>query len=208
MRSPQRYPVSRKILWPDTFEGAARLFVTMQPPRSPVLLDYGDGFPQFLRNIGHGAAAEYIADIAELEAARTAPITPPTRRRLPRSFRQRFRRTALPDMRLTLHPSLSLLRSRFPVVTVWEASQATMRCRPLEGGSGADRCVRISRCRSGVCRRAATSSLRRLPTARPSATAIDDAMASAGISTSPRIFNIMICCRRRYRHAGQPEMAR
>ncbi len=33
-----RYPVSRKILWPDTFEGAARLFVTMQPPRSPVLL--------------------------------------------------------------------------------------------------------------------------------------------------------------------------
>ena len=51
----QRYPVARKILWPDTFDGAARLFVTLQPPRSPVLLHYGDGFPQFLRHIGQGA---------------------------------------------------------------------------------------------------------------------------------------------------------
>ena len=48
----QRFPVSRKILWPETFEGAARLFVTMQPPRSPVLLHYGAAFPQFLRSVG------------------------------------------------------------------------------------------------------------------------------------------------------------
>ena len=47
------------------------LYVTSEPPRSPVLLEYGDSFPQFLRNIGQGAAADYLADVAELEAART-----------------------------------------------------------------------------------------------------------------------------------------
>ena len=115
-----RYPVTRKLLWPDTFEGAASLFVTMYPPRSPLLFDYGADFPQFLRSIGHGPSAEYIAD---LESARlrayhavdAAALSPEAFASLPPD--------ALAAARFTLHPSLSLVRSRFPIISLWEAAQ-------------------------------------------------------------------------------------
>ncbi|MET0278278.1 MAG: DNA-binding domain-containing protein [Pseudorhodoplanes sp.] len=114
-----RYPISRKILWPDTFEGAARLFMTRHPPRSPMLFDYGSDFPQFLRSIGNGPAVEYVADIAELESARVRAYHASDAAPLPREALA----TLSPDTRLELHPSLSLVRSRFPIVSLWEAAQ-------------------------------------------------------------------------------------
>jgi hypothetical protein len=33
-----RYPVTRKLLWPDTFDAIARLYILTEPPRSAVLL--------------------------------------------------------------------------------------------------------------------------------------------------------------------------
>src|SRR5260221_8164173 len=44
-----RYPVVRKLLWDDAFNRTAQLSVTAEPPRSPVMSEYGDSFPQFLR---------------------------------------------------------------------------------------------------------------------------------------------------------------
>jgi hypothetical protein len=76
--------------------------------------------------------AGYLADIARLEVARghayhaidAEPIGP-----------ERFAWLApgqLPRLRVVLHPSLTLLRSRFPVVSAWEANQP--------GSDGAIRC--------------------------------------------------------------------
>src|SRR5215203_4863395 len=66
-----RYPVVRKLLWDDAFNRVAHQYVVSDPPRSPVLLDYGATFPQFLRGIGQSTAANYLADVAEIESART-----------------------------------------------------------------------------------------------------------------------------------------
>ena len=62
-----RYPVVRKLLWDDAFNRVAHQYVVSEPPRSPVLLQYGESFPKFLRGIGQGAAANYLADVAEIE---------------------------------------------------------------------------------------------------------------------------------------------
>ena len=56
-----RYPVVRKLLWDDAFNRVAHLYVTAEPPRSPVLFEYGEGFPRFLRQIGEGTSADYLA---------------------------------------------------------------------------------------------------------------------------------------------------
>jgi hypothetical protein len=117
-----RYPVVRKLLWDDAFERIARLYVIAKPPRSPVLLEYGEAFPAFLRKIGDGNSADYLADIAELEAARTrayhaADATPVGRDAFANLLTDR-----LTDLRLQLHPSVVLLRSRFPVVSAWQAN--------------------------------------------------------------------------------------
>src|SRR5262245_42124264 len=63
-----RYPVVRRLLWDEAFDSAVRLYIAMEPPRTPVLFEYGGSFPAFLRSIGCSPAADYLADVAELEA--------------------------------------------------------------------------------------------------------------------------------------------
>src|SRR3954471_10409091 len=46
-----RYPVVRKLLWDDAFNRVAHQYVVSEPPRSPVLMEYGATFPQFLRGV-------------------------------------------------------------------------------------------------------------------------------------------------------------
>lgn len=116
-----RYPACRKLLWPETFDGAARLYVMSEPPRSPVLLHYGDSFPHFLRRIGERPAANYAADIAELETARVRAYHSADAVPVPVETFGRITESELPALRMTLHPSVNLLRSRFPIVSAWES---------------------------------------------------------------------------------------
>ena len=119
-----RYPVTRKLLWEDAFNHVARLYVTEEPPRSPVMFEYGDSFPRFLRRIGQGAASESLADVAELEAARTRAYHATDATPLSREAFAAVAPDDLPDLRLTLHPSVALLASRCPVVSLWEANRS------------------------------------------------------------------------------------
>ena len=43
-----RYPVSRRIAGDDAFRALARAFVRAQKPRSPVMIAYGEDFPEFV----------------------------------------------------------------------------------------------------------------------------------------------------------------
>jgi|SRR5689334_4026581 len=117
-----RYPVVRKLLWEDGFNRIAQLYVAAQPPRSPVLLEYGDTFPEFLRSIGQSTSADYIAEVAELESARTRAYHAADATPLARDVFSRLAPDAIHDLHLTLHPSVQLLKSRFPVVSIWESN--------------------------------------------------------------------------------------
>src|ERR1700737_734497 len=79
-----RFPATRKIVGEDFFKGAAQLFAATQPPRSPLMMFYGDAFPAFLAGFEPAREVPYLADVARLEAARTRachaadakPLTP------------------------------------------------------------------------------------------------------------------------------------
>jgi len=118
-----RFPVVRRLVGVESFDAAVRRFIAAEPPRSPVLLGYGDAFPQFLRRLGRDACIDYVADIAELEIARgtayhAADVDP-----LPADAFVSLPSERLADLRLSLHPSAVLMQSRFPIVSVWQASQ-------------------------------------------------------------------------------------
>lgn len=117
-----RYPVVKKLLWEDGFDRIAHLYVSAEPPRSPVLLEYGESFPQFLRSIGHSISADYLADVAELESARTHAYHAADATPVARDAFSRLAPDEIPGLRLALHPSVRLLKSRFPVVSIWEAN--------------------------------------------------------------------------------------
>lgn len=118
-----RYPVSRRLLWDDTFNVVAHRYVFSSPPRSPVLLEYGEGFPDFIRNVGDSAGRDYVADVAEIESARVRAYHAADATPLERQAFAGLDPAAFAGMRLTLHPSVSLLESRFPALSVWESQQ-------------------------------------------------------------------------------------
>jgi hypothetical protein len=117
-----RYPVVRKLLWDDAFNRIAHQYVVSEPPRSPVLLEYGESFPKFLRGVGRGAAASYLADVAEIESARTRTYHAADAAPLSREAFNTVATDEWPEVRIVMHPSVALLKSDFPVVSIWQAN--------------------------------------------------------------------------------------
>lgn len=118
-----RFPAVRRLAGDESFFAAARDFLIADPPRSPVLMGYGEGFPDFIRARGSAACFSFMADIAALELARgrayhaadADPLTTEQWANVPAD--------TLSDRRVTLHPSASLIASRFPVVSAWRDSE-------------------------------------------------------------------------------------
>lgn len=118
-----RFPVIERIVGQDFFSAMAQRFVLAHPPTNPVLLLYGARFPDFIHDFRQVAHLPYLADVARLEwnrgeayhAADADPV-------LPGNFAQ----LAGPNPEaavLSLHPSVRVLSSRFPIVDLWQAHQ-------------------------------------------------------------------------------------
>lgn len=119
----KRYPVTRRLVGSKSFAGMARLYAIHNPPCSPVLLGYGNTFPHFIRSLGRIPSVEYLADIAELEAALSRAYHAADVVTLSVDAFSRLGPDLLEDLVVAFHPSASLVASRFPVVSIWEANR-------------------------------------------------------------------------------------
>jgi hypothetical protein len=136
-----RFPVVAKIVGDEFFAAMARVFVTEQPPRSPLLAAYGDGFPAFIAAFEPARELPYLADVARLEAARTrayhaADATP--------VGAEQFAALDVEvagDLRILVHPSMEIVRSAFPVVTIWAMNSGEQALAPVEDWRGEDALV-------------------------------------------------------------------
>ncbi len=118
-----RFPVCRRLLGAECFDAAAALFARQTPPRSPVLLEYGEGFAEFLEAFPPFAEFDYLGDMARFEAAlgrayHAADATP-----LAPALLVSLKPEDLDRSALTLHPSLEIIASRRPVLSLWRAHQ-------------------------------------------------------------------------------------
>lgn len=120
------HPVVQTLVGEDFFRAMAREFVLRSPPRSPVLAWYGDGFADFIASFEPAIALPYLADVARLEWLRVeswhaadAPSPPIVELSALAGDSAR-----LPAARFILHPSLRVLRSAWPVVSIWAAHQS------------------------------------------------------------------------------------
>lgn len=120
----QSYPVVQRLLGVECFEETARRYAIEHLPRSPVLLEYGDGFADFLERFEPLQALDYLPDVARIErawleayhAAEAPALEPAALARLPAD------RAA--DLCVTLHPSVRLVRSRCAALTIWRMNVA------------------------------------------------------------------------------------
>lgn len=65
----ESFPAICSLLGDDYFKALARAFVVAHPPQSPVLMWYGDRFPDFIEAFPPLEAYPYLADVARVEWA-------------------------------------------------------------------------------------------------------------------------------------------
>lgn len=116
------YPVVHRLVGEAFFVAMAREYVMIEPPSSPIMLHYGAGFPAFIGGFEPAAALSYLGDVARLERAWAeayhAAEAPP----LDASALTGVPPGELPHLMLTFHPSMRVVRSVFPIVSIWQAN--------------------------------------------------------------------------------------
>lgn len=127
----ERFPVVRRLVGDAFFAALAEAFVARHPPASPVLLAYGDEMPRFVAGFAPVATLPWLADVAALEVARGQAYHAADAPTLSPAVFARLGAADLLDMRLSLHPSVSVLRSIHPVASIW-------RCNALGDGDMSD----------------------------------------------------------------------
>jgi len=116
------FPAVRRLAGAEFFRAAARVYIDRAPPRSPVMLLYGESFGAFLDGFPPTAGVPYLGDVARLEWARLAACHAADAASLSLDCLATVPEAVLPALRLALHPSLRLVASRFPVASLWSPS--------------------------------------------------------------------------------------
>ncbi len=132
------YPAVHRIVGSEFFNALARAFVVGALPRSPMLFDYGAGFPGFIAGFAPAAVLPYLADVARIERAWTEAYHAPEATPLDPSAFTSIAPDALPTVSLVLHPSLRVVRSQFPALTIWQMNVGDSAPGPVEWTAGGE----------------------------------------------------------------------
>lgn len=127
-----------RIVGADFFRAMARAYVMLQPPRSPIMLDYGTGFPDFIRSFEPAAGLPYLEDVARIERGWTEAYHAPEDSPIDPSAFSAVAPDQLPAMQLELHPSLRLVRSQFPALTIWQMNVGDGVPAPVDLAAGGE----------------------------------------------------------------------
>lgn len=113
------FPTVRKLVGDEFFAAMAVVFLRENLPRSRMLMLYGAGFPEFLSAFPPVGHLGYLPDVARLDQAMRESYHAADSRPLDEAAFQRLIGGDLAGLRLRLAPSLRLVRSGWPVVSIW-----------------------------------------------------------------------------------------
>ena len=117
------FPATQRITGVEFFRAMARFHVRATPPRSPLLFEYGREFPDFIERYEYARPMPYLADTARIErawldayhAADVLPLSAQDLALVPPEF--------LTDVVFVAHPATSIVRSRFPALSILVANR-------------------------------------------------------------------------------------
>lgn len=118
----RQFPVVKRLVGEEFFRALARTYVESNLPKSPLMFQYGDNFADFLEDFDKVEDLPYLADVARIDYARTrsyhaADAAPLTLQELAQIPQDDFA-----EAHFALHPSLHVIRSSFPVFSIWKAN--------------------------------------------------------------------------------------
>jgi len=132
-----RFPVVARLVGEDFFRALACVYIEGEPPRSAVLIRYGLGFPDFVASFAPAASVPYLADVAALEWAWHKAYHAPDTAPLPLA-ELRGAVDQAEGAVLTLHPSLSVVSSSYPIVSIFELNAQDGEVPPMRLEAGGE----------------------------------------------------------------------
>lgn len=116
------FPVIHKLVGDRFYRAMAGVYLRKYPPTSPLMMFYGSAMPAFLRHFPPAKSLPYLPDIAQLELAmrtayHAADATPVDAEILATCAPDRLMST-----QVTFAPATLLLRSRFPIYSIYRAN--------------------------------------------------------------------------------------
>ncbi|MEM8553621.1 MAG: DNA-binding domain-containing protein [Pseudomonadota bacterium] len=113
------FPVIRKLVGDEFFKAMAGVYLRTHPPTSPVLQQYGEDMPSFLRGFKPAHSLPYLPDMARLEVAlRRAYHAEDAPAFDPQSMAA-LKPEALNSVRFEFAPAAQVIRSHHPIHGIW-----------------------------------------------------------------------------------------
>jgi hypothetical protein len=126
-----RYPVARRIAGDDAFRALARAYIRAKKPRSPVMIAYGEDFPEFVASCE--GAEPCLADLARLENAWVEAYHAADAAAATIGDLAELSPDLLPGTRIAFHPAARILRLSTPAASLWASAQSGGPAAPIDG---------------------------------------------------------------------------
>lgn len=128
------FPACYQVLGDELFRGMAAVYLRAHPPASPVMAQFGETLAAFLDAAPQVSQMRWIGDLARFEYALRdsyhAADGPPT----DATALAAIPPEALGSTRFGLPPSLRVMRSDWPVLSIWQRALDPMAPQAQPGG--------------------------------------------------------------------------
>jgi len=115
------FPACHRMMGDDMFRAMAGAYLRAHPPASPLMMQFGQDLPAFMAASTQLQSMRWIVDLARLELAMRSSYHAADCVALGVADLSAIAPDALPDTRFGLAPALRILRSEWPVLTIWSA---------------------------------------------------------------------------------------
>lgn len=119
----ETFPVVRALVGEEFFREMARAHVQQELPRSEILLHQAAGFASFMHRYPPARELAWLPDVAALESAWQQSWSAADARALTVHDLARFSPAELCACRFLQHPAARLIRSQWPIGSIWERHQ-------------------------------------------------------------------------------------
>ena len=128
----ETYSAVEKIVGEGFFRIMAGGYVVVEPPQSPILLNYGAGFPDFIANFEPASSLGYLPDVARIERAWAESYNASEALPLDPSELTHVASDQFSEIQFVVHPSLRIVRSKLPALTIWQMNSEDGEPGPID----------------------------------------------------------------------------
>jgi hypothetical protein len=128
------FPTVVEVVGEEAFQALALSFLAIDPPRDSCVVAYGAGFPAFLESDPRSQSLVYLGDVARLDWAQNLAERADDLASFAAEHLAQLDAERLETLCLKPHPSLTLLRSLYPLLEIRAVASGEAEGASLDAG--------------------------------------------------------------------------